>query len=140
MSDCNEGRDAQVDRELAGRLRRAIRLAFDGDANLPASRPASRDPLPDPDRHRETATGDPRGAPDNRRGRFRLLCSWAFAIRADAKAWSALWQPVPAPGSHDVFALYKRGEMQIDGNLQPLMANLQYFKDLVTLPREGEGR
>jgi len=139
MSDCNEGRDAQVDRELAGRLRRAIRLAFDGDANLQRR-----------GRHLETRCliqiGTERLLLEIHAGRptiaeqIPLLCSWAFAIRADAKAWSALWQPVPAPGSHDVFALYKRGEMQIDGNLQPLMANLQYFKDLVTLPREGEGR
>ena len=139
MSSYSEGRDAQVDRELAGRLRRAIRLAFDGDAHLQRR-----------GRHLETRCliqiGTERLLLEIHAGRptiaeqIPLLCSWAFAIRADAKAWSALWQPVPAPGSHDVFALYKRGEMQIDGNLQPLMANLQYFKDLVTLPREGEGR
>lgn len=64
-----------------------------------------------------------------------LLGSWDFAIRAGAEAWAALWQPVPEAGWHDLFALTKRGAMRIEGRLQPLMANLQYFKDLVTLPR-----
>jgi hypothetical protein len=69
-----------------------------------------------------------------------LLGSWEFAIRAGAEAWMALWQPVPKAGRHDLFALYKRGEMHFEGQLQPFMANLQYFKDLVTLPREGGPR
>lgn len=67
--------------------------------------------------------------------RVPLLGSWDFAIRAGAEAWAALWQPVPQAGWHDLFALTKRGAMRIEGRLQPFMANLQYFKDLVTLPR-----
>lgn len=66
-----------------------------------------------------------------------LLGSWQFALRAGAEAWEALWQPVPKAGWHDLFALTKRGAMRIEGELQPFMANLQYFKDLVTLPRAG---
>lgn len=69
--------------------------------------------------------------------RISLLCSWEFAIRGGIEAWTALWQPVPKAGWHDLFALYKRGEMQFEGRLHPFMANLQYFKDLVTLPRAG---
>lgn len=65
------------------------------------------------------------------------LSSWDFAIRASAEAWSRFWQPVPQPGSHDIFALAKQGEMSIEGNLQPLMANLQYIKDLLALGREA---
>ncbi|MGP1675710.1 MAG: hypothetical protein ACTS6J_00960 [Burkholderiales bacterium] len=72
--------------------------------------------------------------------RVALLGSWEFAIRAGAEAWMALWQPAPKPGWHDLFALTKRGAMRIEGSLQPFMANLQYFKDLVTLPREGGPR
>lgn len=45
-------------------------------------------------------------------------------------------EPVPKPGWHDLFALCKRGAMRIEGGLHPFMANLQYFKDLVALPRE----
>ena len=72
--------------------------------------------------------------------RIPLLASWEFAIRAGDEAWMALWQPLPKPGWHDLFALTKRGAMRIEGSLQPFMANLQYFKDLVTLPREGGRR
>ena len=68
-----------------------------------------------------------------------LLCSWTFAIRGSARAWSALWQDPPPPGRHDIFALTKRGEMSLEGNLQPLMANLQFIKDVLNLPRERKG-
>jgi len=68
------------------------------------------------------------------------LASWEFALRARADAWEALWQPLPKAGWHDIFALAKRGAMQIEGSLQPLMAHLQYYKDLVTLPRGKGGR
>lgn len=64
-----------------------------------------------------------------------LLCSWTFALRGSVQAWDALWQDPPPPGWHDIFALAKRGEMSLEGNLQPLMANLQYVKDLLSLPR-----
>lgn len=71
-----------------------------------------------------------------RRG-LPLLCSWVFAVRGSARGWAALWQDPPPPGWHDLFALVKRGHMVLEGNLRPLMANLQYFKDVVALPREG---
>ncbi|ALM82961.1 hypothetical protein [Bordetella sp. N] len=64
------------------------------------------------------------------------LDSWDFGLSADADAWQRFWAPVPAPGWHDIFALSKRGALRIDGNLQPLMANLQFVKDLVALGRE----
>ncbi len=66
-----------------------------------------------------------------------LLCPWEFAVRGTPKAWAALWEDPPAPGWHDLFALSKRGELTFEGNLQPLMAHLQYFKDVLTLPREA---
>jgi hypothetical protein len=68
------------------------------------------------------------------RGPF-LMRSWRFAIRGTAEAWMRLWQPAPEPGWHDIFALTKRGAMTIDGDLWPVMANLQYLKDLLALPR-----
>jgi hypothetical protein len=66
-----------------------------------------------------------------------LLCSWDLAVRGSLQAWTALWQDPPPPGWHDLFALSKRGEMTFEGNLQPLFAHLQYFKDVLTLPRDG---
>ncbi len=70
-----------------------------------------------------------------------LMRSWRFAVRATAPGWSAFWQPMPAPGANDLLALAKRGEAWLEGDLQPLLANLQYVKDLLALPRhDGHGR
>jgi hypothetical protein len=65
----------------------------------------------------------------------KLMRSTAFAFRASDEAWTAFWQPVPEPGWHDLFALTKRGVASIDGDLRPFLQNLQYFKDLLALPR-----
>jgi hypothetical protein len=72
------------------------------------------------------------------RGPF-VMRSWRFAVRGTAEAWGRLWQPVPDPGWHDLFALTKRGCATLEGDLQPLMANLQYVKDLLVLPRRIGG-
>ncbi|MCC6780070.1 MAG: hypothetical protein IT537_26125 [Hyphomicrobiales bacterium] len=68
------------------------------------------------------------------RGPF-LMRPWRFAVRASADAWSRFWKPLPEPGWHDLFALTKRGQAVVEGDLQPLLANLQYVKDLLALPR-----
>ena len=64
-----------------------------------------------------------------------LMASSAFAIRASKSVWDALWKPFPAPGYHDIFAMTKSGEMTIDSDLYPMMANLQYLKDILAAPR-----
>ena len=63
------------------------------------------------------------------------LTSWDFALRGSALGWTAFWRHPPPPGWHDLLALAKRGEMRIEGQLQPFMANLQYLKDLFAAPR-----
>lgn len=68
-----------------------------------------------------------------------LMRSWRFAYRATPKAWSAFWQPMPQAGWHDLLALTKRGEAVLEGDIQPFMTNLQYFKDLLALPRRSGG-
>ncbi len=65
----------------------------------------------------------------------RLMRSTAFSFRATSEAWANYWRPIPAPGWHDVFALTKRGAASMEGDLRPLLQNLQYFKDLLALPR-----
>lgn len=65
----------------------------------------------------------------------RLMRSWDFAVRATAEAWSRFWRPVPEPGWHDLFALMKRGEANVEGDLTPFMTHLQYFKDVLAAPR-----
>jgi hypothetical protein len=68
------------------------------------------------------------------RGPF-LLRSWTFALRASADAWARFWQPVPAPGYHDLFAMKKLGVARVEGDLWPLMAHLRYVKDVLAAPR-----
>lgn len=70
------------------------------------------------------------------RGPF-VMRGWRFAVRGTSEAWERFWMPVPPPGWHDLFALSKRGVMVLEGDLQPLMANLQYVKDLLALPRQA---
>jgi hypothetical protein len=64
-----------------------------------------------------------------------LMRSTAFTFRATDEAWTRYWNPVPEPGWHDLFALTKRGAASMDGDLRPLLQNLQFFKDLLALPR-----
>jgi hypothetical protein len=64
-----------------------------------------------------------------------LMRSWSFAIRGSEEAWRRYWQPLPPPHFHDIFALTKRGEFQIDGEYRTLMTNLLYFKALLATPR-----
>lgn len=66
----------------------------------------------------------------------KLMRSTAFTFRATDEAWLQHWKRVPGPGWHDLFALAKRGAAAMDGDLRPLLQNLQYFKDLLALPRE----
>ena len=65
----------------------------------------------------------------------KLMRSTVFTFRATDEAWTQYWKPVPEPGWHDIFALTKRGAASMDGDLRPLLQNLQYFKDLLALPR-----
>jgi hypothetical protein len=64
-----------------------------------------------------------------------LMRSWRFSYRASPAAWAEYWKPVPRPGWHDLLALTKREEATLEGDLHPFMAHLQYFKDVLALPR-----
>ncbi|WP_431201598.1 hypothetical protein ACQ86E_20935 [Bradyrhizobium betae] len=66
-----------------------------------------------------------------------LMRSWRFAYRATPAAFPAYWQAMPPAGWHDVLALTKRGQASLEGDLHPFMAHLQYFKDLLALPRQS---
>ncbi len=68
------------------------------------------------------------------RGPFVMVSS-ELAFRASAEDWAAFWQPRPAPGCNDVFALLRRKRLRVEGNLQPFMANLFYFKGVLEAPR-----
>lgn len=61
--------------------------------------------------------------------------SWRFSYTASSPAWIEYWRPAPKPGWHDLLALTKKGEASLAGDLHPFMTHLQYFKDLLALPR-----
>lgn len=63
--------------------------------------------------------------------------SWRFAIRAGSDAWGRFWEPMPSPGYHDLLAMTRFGFATIDGDLQPLMANLRYVKEVLEAPRRA---
>lgn len=64
-----------------------------------------------------------------------VMPAWTFALRGSRDGWDAFWQEPPAPGAHDLLALVRFGKLRIEGDQHVLMANLQYFKDLLALPR-----
>jgi hypothetical protein len=68
------------------------------------------------------------------RGPF-LMRAWTFAVRAPESAWTKFWEPMPAAGFHDIFAMTKGGHATVEGDLRPLMANLRYIKDVLAAPR-----
>lgn len=64
-----------------------------------------------------------------------LMRSWRFAYRATPQAWIAFWEVMPKAGWHDLLSLTKRGEATLEGAILPFMTHLQYFKDVLALPR-----
>jgi hypothetical protein len=70
------------------------------------------------------------------RGPF-LMRAWTFAVRAPEASWQKFWEPVPAAGFHDIFAMTKGGHATVEGDLRPLMANLRYVKDVLAAPRRS---
>jgi hypothetical protein len=74
-----------------------------------------------------------------RHGPFTMP-SWRFALRAPEAAWQRFWEKVPPPGYNDLLALLRRGELKIEGDLQPFMANLLYMKAVLAAPRGGAAR
>ncbi|MEJ0071404.1 MAG: hypothetical protein WDO24_24665 [Pseudomonadota bacterium] len=65
-----------------------------------------------------------------------VMASYSFALRAPAEAWQRFWAPVPEPGWQDLFALQRHKALVMEGELQPLMANLLYIKDVLASPRK----
>jgi hypothetical protein len=70
----------------------------------------------------------------------KTMPSWRFGYTASPQAWIEYWRPEPKPGWHDLLALTKRGEAHLVGDLHPFMTHLQYFKDLLALPRSVAGK
>lgn len=64
-----------------------------------------------------------------------LMRPTGFSVLGTPRAWDRLWQPVPTPGWHDLLALCKRGEMELQGDLRIVLRHLQYLKDVLAAPR-----
>ena len=62
--------------------------------------------------------------------------NYSFALRAPRDELEMFWEKVPKPGHNDIFALFKRGKLKIEGDLHPFMANLLYIKDVLAAPRK----
>ncbi len=65
---------------------------------------------------------------------------WRFALRTETAALEAFWQPLPAPGFHDIFGLVKIGRGRIDGDILALVKNLRFFKEFMALGRATDSR
>lgn len=63
---------------------------------------------------------------------------WRFALRTNAEALAAFWQPLPEPGFHDIFGLAKIGRARIDGDILCLVRSLRFFKEVMALPRQSQ--
>ena len=61
-----------------------------------------------------------------------------FAIRATRETWEEHWSIIPRRDYHDIWSMLPKGLVAIDGDLLPLMQNLQYFKDVITSIRNKE--
>jgi pimeloyl-ACP methyl ester carboxylesterase len=57
--------------------------------------------------------------------------NYSFALRAPRDAWAKFAEKLPQPGYSDIYALFKKGLLRIEGDLHPFMANLLYFKDVL---------
>jgi hypothetical protein len=68
-----------------------------------------------------------------------VMPSASFALRAAADEWTKFWSIRPPPGSNDLMALIKRRVLRAEGDLQILMANLRYFKEVLAKLRQTEG-
>ena len=65
-----------------------------------------------------------------------VMRSWTFALRATEDVWQSFWETLPKPGYHDIFALLRLNRIVLDGELQPMMANLLYVKEVIAAPRK----
>lgn len=69
-----------------------------------------------------------------------MMPQYTFAICCAAEHWDAFWEPHPKPGWQDIFGMQRHHGLTLEGELQPLIANLFWFKDVLESPRKlGQG-
>jgi hypothetical protein len=67
-----------------------------------------------------------------------LTRSGCFAVRASRSTWEAHWAPTPPRDYHDIWSMLPKNLVSLDGDLLPLIQNLQYFKDVIASLRAQE--
>jgi len=67
--------------------------------------------------------------------RLILTESGTFRIHGQSESWDKHWLKIPPRDYHDIFAMLAKKIITIDGDLTPLIQNLQYFKDLIASNR-----
>ena len=67
--------------------------------------------------------------------RTLLTESGIFRIHGSNECWEKHWLKIPPRDFHDIFSMLAKKIITIDGDLLPLMQNLQYFKDLIASNR-----
>ena len=67
--------------------------------------------------------------------RILLTDSGVFRIHGSKGCWEKHWLKIPPRDFHDIFAMLAKNIITIDGDLLPLIQNLQYFKDIIASNR-----
>ena len=66
-----------------------------------------------------------------------IMPRYDLMLRFAPEGLSRFLDPVPQPGWHDLMALMRQGAMRVEGNIQPFMAHLFWFKGVFALLRES---
>ena len=61
-----------------------------------------------------------------------------FSIRAARVTWLEHWQRYPKRDYHDIWSMLPKDLARLDGDILPLIQNLQYFKDVIASLRVRE--
>ncbi|MBR0681252.1 hypothetical protein GXW74_12220 [Roseomonas eburnea] len=65
-----------------------------------------------------------------------IMPRYDLALRFDAEGFARFLGASPPPGWHDLMALMRRGALRVEGDIQPFMAHLFWFKGALALLRE----
>ncbi|WP_211860672.1 hypothetical protein [Neoroseomonas soli] len=66
-----------------------------------------------------------------------IMPRYDLALRFDPAGLEKFLQSPPPPGWHDLMALMRQGALQVEGDVQPFMAHLFWFKGVFALLRES---
>jgi len=140
MAEAAKVSEERTEQDLCARFERAVPKKVNGDSHLVwRGRTLSADCLVQIGSVQYLLRFEQGSIKEFKKG-LPLMCPWDFAVRGSVAAWDGLWKDPPPRGWHDIFALTKRGEMTLEGNLYPLVAHLQFLKDILALPRKGGKR